>query len=161
MGFRYVGLLLTLSLVALACGNGDPALPEATGSAVWNYLQEIEYRQNWELWPGKGEFFEGGEPHGALFTTYINPLTLGALEIKAGTIPLGGIIVKENYAPDRTFILMTVMFKVDGFNPENNNWFWANIGAAGDVQAEGRLAGCQACHGAARANDFVLSGPLR
>ena len=113
------------------------------------------------MWPGKGELYQGGEPHGAPFTTYLNPTAFDALQGKTGSIPDGGIIIKENYTPDAVFDLITVMYKVDGFDPENNDWFWAKIGAAGDVQAEGKLVGCQACHGAGRANDFVLTAPLR
>ena len=124
-------------------------------------MQETDYRDNWELRPGKGELYQGGAPHGALFTTYLNPIAFDALEGLAGSIPNGGIIIKENYTPDAVFDLVTLMYKVDGFDPENSDWFWAKIGAAGDVQAEGKMAGCQACHGSGRANDFVLTGPLK
>ena len=86
-----------------------------------------DYRQNWELWPGKGELYEGGEPHGALFTTYMNPIALEALQSKAGAMPNGAIIVKENYTPDAVFSLVTLMYKVEGYDPENNDWFWAKI----------------------------------
>ena len=154
-------VLMTAGVLALACGGGGPELPAPNGSAVWDFLQDSDYRQNWELWPGKGELYQGGEPHGALFTTYLNPTAFHALENMTGTIPYGGIIVKENYSPEAVFSLVTVMYKVKGFNPENADWFWAKIGAAGDVQAEGKLAGCQACHGADRANDFVLTAPLK
>ena len=154
-------ILAVTGVFALACGSDDIELPAPDGSAVWNFLQESDYRENWELWPGKGELYEGGEPHGALFTSYLNTIAFDALEGLEGSIPNGGIIIKENYTPDAVFDLVTIMYKVDGFDPENNDWFWAKIGAAGDVQGEGKLVGCQACHGGARENDFVFTGPLK
>ena len=104
---------------------------------------------------------EGGEPHGSLFTTYLNPPALDALEDKAGSMPNGAIIVKENYTADGTFDLITVMYKVGGYNPDNNDWFWAKVKANGEVDAEGQLQGCQVCHGTRRNNDYVLTGDLR
>ena len=154
-------VFIATGVLALACGSGDPTLPAPNGSAVWDFLQESDYQENWELWPGKGELYQGGEPHGALFTSYLNPIAFDALKDLAGSIPNGGIIVKENYTPDAVFDLITLMYKVDGFDPENNDWFWAKIGAAGDVQAEGKVAGCQACHGVGRENDFVLTSTLK
>ncbi len=153
--------ILLAGLLGLACGSGEVDLPDANGAEVWTYFQEIDYRQNWDLWPGKGELYTGGEPHGALFTTYLNRPALEALNNKAGSMPNGAIIIKENYTADAVFDLVTVMYKVEGFDPENNDWFWAKIGAGGDVQAAGRVMGCQACHGASRANDFVLTAPLK
>ena len=158
---RKVILVLTLSFFGVACGASSPELPDTTGSGVWNFLQEVNYQEEWELWPGKGEKYQGGEPHGALFTTYLNSPALDALTGKAGSMPNGAIIVKENYTADGTFDMVTVMYKVGGYNPDNNDWFWAKVKANGEVDAEGQLQGCQACHGARRDNDFVMTGELK
>lgn len=76
-------------------------------------------------------------------------------------MPNGAIIVKENFTADGTLDLVTVMFKADGFNPDNNDWFWAKVKANGEVDAAGQLQGCQACHGARRDNDFIWIGDLK
>jgi len=76
-------------------------------------------------------------------------------------MPNGAIIVKENYTPDQVFELVTVMYKVQGYNPDNNDWFWAKIKIDGSVDAEGQVRGCQSCHGHGKDNDFVLTGNLR
>ena len=86
----------------MACGVSSPESPDTTGSAVWNFLQEVNYQEDGELGPGKGEKYQGGEPHGALFTTYLSPAALDALTGKAGSMPNGAIIVKENYTADGT-----------------------------------------------------------
>ncbi len=136
-------------------------LPEAAGSSVWSYLQTVAYQDNWDLWPGKGEKFEGGEPHGALHTVYISPIAADSLTEQLGFMPDGAIIIKENYTPDSVLENITIMYKVDGFNPEHNDWFWGMVAATGEVRAEGKIQGCQSCHGARPENDYVLVGDLK
>ncbi len=161
-GRQGIGVIaVALIVVGIACSSDDLELPDTDGAAVWAFLQDAEYQEQWELWPGKGELYEGGEPHGALFTTYLNPTAFGALAEKAGSMPHGSMIVKENYTADRVFDLVTVMYKADGYNPDNNDWFWAKIKADGTVDAEGQVRGCQACHSQGADNDFVLTGDLR
>ncbi|MCH7705442.1 MAG: cytochrome P460 family protein [Chloroflexi bacterium] len=162
MVMRIVSVVALAALVVSACsGSESPDLPDPVGSAVWNYLQDVEYQDNWTLWPGKGELYEGGEPHGMLFTTYLSPPAIDALTDKAGSMPAGAFIIKENYTADAVLAALTVMYKVDGFNPEHNDWFFAKIAADGEVVAEGQVEGCQACHGAAAANDYVLTASLK
>ncbi len=161
---RVVTLLVAvgiMSALVAGCRNSTPDLPEPSGAEVRDYLSEVNYTLTWELWPGKGRYYEGGEPHGARFTTYLNEPALEALNGHAGEMPNGAIIVKQNFTPEIVFDLITVMYKVDGYNPENNDWFWAKIGANGDVQAEGQVVGCQACHGGAKENDFVFTSSLK
>ena len=63
------------------------------------YLDEVDYQESWELWPGRGEKYQGDDLHGALLTTYLNPAAFEALDNKAGVLPNGAIVVKENYTP--------------------------------------------------------------
>ena len=79
----------------------------------------------------------------------------GQIQIK---LPDGSIIVKENVgtSPEVTEAVLTVMWKVAGFDPENNDWFWANMMSDGQIVAEGKVQGCTACHGGARSNDFIF-----
>ena len=174
-----VGLSLPVIALAAACGAEEdvtptgtatppptepPAsasLPETSGSAVWDYLEGVEYRTGWELWPGKGEKYEGTEPHGMLLTTYLNDAAFEALANRAGSMPPGSIIVKENYMPDGTYDAATVMYKVAGYDPSNNNWFWTKITADGAIEAEGRVADCAACHSARSDNDYIYTGSLQ
>lgn len=135
-------------------------LPGTSGAAVRGYLEEVDYQEAWTLWPGKGELYQGAEPHGLLLTTYLNEEALDALESQAGSMPSGAIIVKENYLPDETFDSTTVMYKVPGYNPQHNDWFWTKYAEDGTIQAEGMAEGCIACHGAVSGNDYVFTGPL-
>jgi hypothetical protein len=136
------------------------ALPNASGAALWRYLEAVDYRANWELWPDKGELYVGQEPHGVLLTTYLNPAAEQALASMAGSMPAGAIIVKENYMPDSTLAAVTVMYKVEGYYPTHKDWFWLKRLADGTTEVEGRAAGCIACHSAQANNDYIFTGSL-
>lgn len=163
--------------VAVACGGASAptstpttplatstpegeSLPPTSGTDVRDYLEQVEYRTGWELWPGKGEKYEGTEPHGMLLTTYLNATAFQALTEQAGVMPDGSIIVKENFMPDGTYDAATVMYKVDGYDPDTNDWFWTKIAADGSIDAEGRVESCAACHEARSDNDFIFTGSL-
>ena len=156
-------LVLMLSAMALAaCGESDgPDIPDTTAASVIAYLDEVDYQESWDLWPGLGEKIEGGEPHGMLLTTYLNPVALKAFNDKAGAMPDGAIIVKENYTPDGTLAANTVMYKKSGYNPDHNDWFWLKVLAGGTVEKQGMVEGCQNCHGEVRDNDYVWTELLK
>ena len=143
------------------------AQPDTTGAAMWAYLQEVGYQSNWQPWPGKGELYRGQEPHGMLLTTYLNDVATSALTAQSGSMPEGAIVVKENYMPDSTLAAVTVMYKRSGYNPEHNDWFFTKHLPSGELDQtptgmpmEGRLAGCQNCHSAVSANDYIFTGSL-
>lgn len=149
-------------------GQEVVALPDTTGASLWEHLQRTNYQETYTLWPGKGELYTGQEPHGMLLTTYVNDLALGAVNTMAGTMPEGAIVVKENYMPDSTLAAVTVMYKVSGYNPDHNDWFFTKHLPSGELDSgpdgmplEGRVTGCQACHAAQKANDYLFTGAIR
>ena len=110
---------------------------------------------------GSGREVRGGDPHGMLLTTYLNPAAYDALEGKEGAIPNGAIIVKENYTPQGVLAANTVMYKRSGYNPDHNDWFWLKVLADGTVEKQGMVEGCQTCHGEVADNDYVWTGLLK
>ncbi len=137
---------------------GEP-LPEATGQAVLDYvLQTSDYTQ-WESWPDtETDDFPGplpsGEPHGQTVRIFVNDRALDALHRDNfdGTLPYGSIVVKENWTgtveEPGDLDALTIMYKVEGFNPDAGDWFW--LKSAGDgsaIDAEGAVEGCINCHG--------------
>jgi hypothetical protein len=75
-------------------------------------------------------------------------------------MPVGAIVVKENYTPDSTLAATTVMYKVSGYDPEAGDWFYLKRLADGTVEASGRVAGCQGCHAQRADNDYLFTGAL-
>ncbi|GAB4256912.1 cytochrome P460 family protein [Deferrisoma sp.] len=161
MNRTLIGLLaLTLAACAgLAARQSQPK--DVSATALWASLKAENYAATWKIWPGKGKFYQGREPHGMLLTTYVNDLALGAIQGKKGTMPPGAIVVKENYTPQRQLAAVTVMWKVQGYNPSAGDWFWAKYGPNGAVQKAGKVAGCINCHGKAAGNDYLFTGSLR
>lgn len=139
-------------------------MPEVSGPALWEHLQSADYRANWELWPGKGEKYEGTEPHGLLLTTYLNEVAYDAFTNAAGRMPADAIIVKENYMPDGTLAAITTMYKVEGYNAEAGDWHWVKFLADGSIDmdgmAQGKVAMCIGCHTGKADNDYVFTGSL-
>ncbi|MGQ0648365.1 MAG: cytochrome P460 family protein [Gemmatimonadaceae bacterium] len=125
---------------------------DTTGEALWARLQRENYR-NWPLWPGKGKLYRGQEPHGALLTTYVNTLAQDALTNGAARMSPGAIFVKENYGPDSTLMAITVMEKVQGYDAQHQDWFWAKYQPGGKVEAAGRVDMCYQCHQGAADHD--------
>lgn len=162
--------LAVLIAVAAACAPADDApeqpvadaaepaamAPDTTDVALWEHLQADGYR-NWALWPGKGELYEGIEPHGMRLTTYVNALALGALTNGSATMPAGAIVVKENYMPDSTLAAITVMHKVTGYAPGHADWFWSKYFPDGTAEASGRVEMCQVCHSARASVDYLFT----
>ena len=134
------------------------ASPDTTDAAVWAHLQEVDYRANWDLWPGTSELYAGTEPHGMLLTTYANATASAALaDDMVNDLPEGSVIVKENYMPDSTFAAATVMMKVDGYNPDHDDWLFAKYQPDGTVDAFGRAQGCQSCHQQAEGGNYIYT----
>lgn len=131
-------------------------LPGPNASALSLYIVTESPYKEWSLWPGKGELYKGSEPHGALLTTYVNDIALEAIKANRPMKP-GAIIAKENYTPDKKFVALTVMYKIDGYNPRAGDWYWAKYDANGMAQNAGKVEGCINCHGAAGGRDFLFS----
>ncbi len=163
---RKIPLLFGLVFLAVACSSStSPAIgmPLATGASLQAYLDVQDYRETWALYPGKGKLYEPEipSPHGALLTTYVNEAALQATESKQGVLAEGSIIVKENYMLDGTYAGATVMYKVQGYDPSNNDWFWAKWGARATIEEEGKVQDCITCHGSKRENDFIWTADLQ
>jgi hypothetical protein len=135
--------------------------PAAEGAAVLEYITKTENYQEWPLWPGKGELYQGQHPHGAFLTTYVSPGALKAIDSKAGTIPAGEFVIKENYSPEKKLAAITVMYKKSGYDPAGGDWFWLKFKPDGTIEKEGKVGGCIGCHAAVKPNDWLFTGPVK
>lgn len=164
--FILVGALM---LILVACGGGEEeadTLPETTGVDVFNYVTETNDYKEWGTWPADewNDFtvnLVSGEPHGNVVHIYVNEIALEAANSFDGTMPEGSMIVKENYvgtdpANPGELDALTIMYKVDGFNPDAGNWFWVKVKPSGSVDAEGAVDGCIGCHSQPNNQDYIL-----
>jgi hypothetical protein len=129
-----MAIALSLSTTGLVLAGGS-SLPSAEGQAVYDYITKTNPYQNWSLFPGKGELYEGKHPHGALLTSYVNEVALNGINNKVGTLADGAIIIKENYMPDKTLGAVTVMYRVKGYDPMEQTARSQKKGRSPDVSA--------------------------
>lgn len=159
-GIGGVGLVLLLG--AAGCpgmpGSGEVVEDAPTGAELFARISQEDPFQVWGQFPDRQGIVPSGLPHGPMSQVFINSVVETALDNFEGTLPDGSIIVKENVGTDAsvTEAALTVMWKVAGFDPDNNDWFWANMTPEGQIVAEGKVADCAGCHSGARANDFVF-----
>jgi len=117
--------------------------------------------------------YTGTHPHGAILDTIDAKTKVGRDE--------GAVIIKRNYGgegvskssvaddPGKFLKAVTVMFKRQGYDPENKDWFWVKYAPDGSIlknpkgmKLAGRVAkgmpeGCIACHTAAPGGDMVYN----
>jgi hypothetical protein len=134
--------------------------PGADAGELANYITRQNPYDSWELWPGKGKFYKGREPHGALLTTYVNDIALRSIREKSGMAD-GSIVVKENYTADKKLAGITVIYKIKGYNPPGGDWFWAKYTPQWAVEVSGKVKSCLECHGIREANDYIYSGTVK
>lgn len=135
-----------------------PELPGTTAVAMIAYLEETDFRSRWELWPGQGEKYMTSGGHNVLLTTYVNPPAYAAVAGKKGVMPSNAIIVKDNFSIEGELLGTTIMYKVEGYYPEHNDWYWLKVLPDGTSGPEGTPDGCVVCHAEVRSNDYVWVG---
>ncbi|MCF6158772.1 MAG: hypothetical protein E3K32_09410 [wastewater metagenome] len=127
---------------------------------LWDTMQTAEYQENWHMWPGKEAFYSGTRPHGTLLTTYVNNTAYDAIVNGEEQLSNGSIIIKENYTPDKNLTTLTVMEKKEGYNPDDNNWFWVAYSPDGSIKMAGKVDACISCHGKESDNDYIFTSTL-
>ena len=78
---------------------------------------------------------------------YVNDLGMSDIDHP----PNGSIFVKEQFDEDKRFLNLTVMKKIDGYDPDNADWYWAITDADRKVTNAGKLdtswtSSCISCH---------------
>jgi len=135
------------------------------GYKTWTHVNSKPYRMSRAVMlacaaPKPGEISPHTFPD-AYIEVYVNPAGRAAMFSRERVaFPEGTIIVKEKHhseeEPDPE--LLTVMLKrAKGYNPETGDWDFAVLdGKAGEVQAQGKLEKCIACHKTIPSTDYVF-----
>ncbi len=170
-GFAIAVVAFAVVTILLSCQRQEEPVfaplsaDEISGAALWERITEDYPYADYSYWPGHEGIKAGQAPHGALHRIYVNRTLLEGLPVADSVAPNGSIIVKDNLTASRELAVVTVMAKVQGYNPEAGDWFWARYGPDGSIQAEGKLNGCITCHEGVADNDYVivrrLDEPLR
>lgn len=146
----------------------DDGMPAADGAALLDYILMQNPYTTWgswtpDRWSDFGGYLESGAPHGATVRIFVNDVAVEAAESEdfSGTLPYGTIVVKENFGgtvdEPGDVAALTVMYKVEGYNPAGGDWFWLKTPGDGSaIDAEGMVEGCIGCHSQEGNADYQL-----
>jgi hypothetical protein len=151
-------VLLLVPVGIIAVSTAGESMPGADAQSLWKYITQTNPYQKWETWPGHPDMYPGQSPHGAFLRLYANPVAIEAAKAGKIEMPDGALIVKENYGKDqKTLMAVTPMYKIEGYNPDAGDWYWAKYGADGSVEAAGKPEGCIRCHSVKKQNDWIFT----
>ncbi len=173
-----------LSVTALAQMSGSD---EEIANSTWQLFNDQNYAFTWHYEPGAPpSFYRGSPPHGQVLRTFYNNIAFDATQTQAGSFPAGSIMVKENHVSghnvgegqqstegqqsgeneravqnfEPNLEAVTVMVKIEGYNPEAGDWFWAKYQPDGTIDEAGKLEGCIGCHSQVADNDYVFDADV-
>ncbi|MDX1582044.1 MAG: cytochrome P460 family protein [Thermoanaerobaculia bacterium] len=154
------GLFVGFVAIALVVAGGIAHGMSHEGPSAEKLWKKIEGYESWNAYPGLPDgFYEGTRPHGAQLKTYGNE----KVAENPDNPPAGAIIIKENYTPDRKLVAITVMKKIEGYNPDADDWFWAKYQPDGEVAMKdgkalaGKVGSCIGCHASAKDDDYIYA----
>lgn len=134
-----------------ACTSLGTEEDQAEAGSLWQLMAGY---QDWSYFDGHEGLMKGASPHGKYVRSFIN--APGAAN--QSTPAYGTIIVKENYSKNDLSSLagLTVMQRIEGYDEENDDWFWARYTPRGKLTHSGKVAFCSDCHFDADGDDFVF-----
>jgi hypothetical protein len=140
---------VSLLIISLAFAK----MPGSDSAALWNYITKESPYQKWSFWPDHQGMQPGRAPHGPQHKVYVNDRLLNSTKTP---VQYGSIQVKENYSNKGELKAITVMYKVNGYNPGDGDWYWVKYTPKGKAGPVGKPKGCIGCHGTRVNNDFII-----
>jgi len=167
--------LIALSTASMAAesenGAGRP-VDDAYAAKLWAYMASNQL-------VGQGRIrsfpFVGSRPHGSIQEVIVTEANIDGQH--------GRLIVKHNYGAEeeltpksvysanheQNYEALTIMFQREaGYDPENNDWFWAEYNPDGSIlvfqgaNLSGRAPACLGCHTPLGGKDReILNGTSR
>jgi len=140
----------------------------AFAHSLWDGMQGY-----YEDWPMSSDFYDGTSPHGAYLRLYYNIVDIDGQPYH--------VIVKDNFGgqgaslemvretPRERLAAITVMVQMpEGYDPDNNDWFYARYDPDGMVSmknsmalagrvGDGTTASCIGCHAKAGGGDYIFT----
>jgi hypothetical protein len=166
-----IWMAMPLQAAELDPGAGRPE-DDAYAAKVWAYMQSNQLigEQRMRSFP-----FVGSRPHGSIqeiiATEAMIDGQLGRLIVKHNYGAKEGLNPKDVYAAKESenYEALTIMFQRQaGYDPDNNDWFWAEYKTDGSVlnyqgqQLSGRAPVCLGCHTPLGGKDReILNGNTR
>ena len=152
---RLTKMVCFAALTACVGGGDGKTGEDPLAGELW---EEIQGYQSWAQHANWSGIQSSASTHGPYVQIWYNDTTEAAEAGEQGSgMPDGSILVKEGYLDEEGTDLkaITVMKKLEGFDPDKGDWYWASYAADGSVFTSGASDFCSSCHAAAE-NDYVL-----
>ena len=120
-----------------------------TTTEIYLFILRLERHDSIRIVNSKDNKGEADEILGFFLFVYKTSTASGKTAAEVGTI-----VLKENIG--NKLKALTDMYKVEGFNPENGDWFWAKYSPKGKVDKSGKVTGCIGCHMSVEDNDYIF-----
>ena len=127
-------------------------MPGPNAEEFWTYITKTSPYTEWKFWDDFSGLQPGNSPHGDFVKVYVNDILYNA---DSTPVPYGSIQVKEAYNKDKKMTAITVMYKVEGYNPDAGDWYWARFSTDGRGGPEGKVNMCIGCHRPKANNDYI------
>jgi hypothetical protein len=165
--------MLVVVVVFPACVGGEE-MPFGGEDDLQFAAKIWDASKGYHDWKLTSAYYTGASPHGMFLRMYYNMVTVDGTPYH--------VIIKDNFGgegvtletlaedPGKHLMAVTLMVQREaGYDPENNDWFWAKYMADGTVDSNadgmalaGRVAkgmdtGCIACHANAGGSDYLFT----
>ena len=150
-------IILIITILIFGCSEDVLTDDQKLANEIWDEIQ------GYEFWNQSPEFtgiqLNNGSPHGEYVQIWINGIVSEFFEDTSASdlLPNGSLIVKEGYSDENGSILnnITIMKKLDSYDPSHNNWFWASYNEGGELAGKnGKESFCYNCHISGK--DYIL-----
>lgn len=132
-------------------------------AALWT---DMRGHERWPSFAGLDGLQVGASPHGNYVSFHLNAIATSDPQ----GLPYGSIVVKRNFMDmaDTQPAAITVMQRLEQYDPDNGDWFYVKYDVAGSVLpnadgvplagaiGKGGNAGCVPCHNNAGGGDFIF-----
>lgn len=151
------GLVVAVGAIVLT-GCSFFGKPAGQDRVEANTLEaEIANYSSWKTPDWVEDYQESVHPLPEYVKYYVNDKGMSDID----NPPDGSIFVKEQFDKDKQFIGITVMKKIDGYDPPNKDWYWAIADTDARITNAGKLnsawtSSCIDCHKKGDGGDDLL-----
>lgn len=149
---------------AIQSQTSRPQTPEDFYSSFWKHIVKKDAAYNTWKSLAREKTDDGIEnPHSSISRTYANKIAAD----DANTLPIGSILVREDYDDKGKRKSISVMYRVKDYDKERGNWYWLQYKETGSIvrgegnkAMAGKVTSCIECHTKANGMDFTFSNDI-
>lgn len=161
--------IVSIVLLALLCScqtptSSEPTEPNAPASgepsaspAVEPTSQElVAYAESYQTYQAINSELKPSNIHGSQVKTFIDKTGIENYQNKTFPYPEGTVSIKESFDSKGELNRLYIMKKIEGYDPEHNDWYYGVMSPEGVASKSGRLSSCISCHEGAKDKDYLF-----